>query len=470
MTGLQFQVEFRKGRGASNVAALTVFVDAEAVWPVARAPDVSLEIPADDLLSHLVEFWAPLTLRQTWPLPVAVTRPTDLRAAAERRWEAEPTETAEREDAALSNFEEAHDLSVAFSGYFDLAPLFLLRRGETMIVDTRAGFRLVDYDAAVRELARVGDQIAERLAGQGGRWARLLGLWRQREAKDLIGLLAWATGLTREVAERLTGEGLLPKPASFADIANDNDELRIAARMAGALPPDQIGAILSLIAGFPKLQAPQLDALASEISNFISGRYANRRAHEQGEIAARRVRERLGLSALEACDIAAELERLSVGLEFRSVEPAALRALAIDGRRHGPIAFINMLNPLRSLAESPRANWSARVDLAHEFAHLLLDRGHALGAVEVLNSKMPVEIEQRAKSFAGELLAPTEAVAVAWQEAGSPRAHAPLDELTRALQQAFGVTKAVATWKLQHATKRVGVEISHLLDLIEPMR
>ena len=469
MTGLQFQLEFRKGRGASNVAALTVFVDAEAVWPVAHAPDVSLEIPADDLLSHLVEFWAPLTLRQTWPLPVAVTRPTDLRAAAERRWEAEPAETAEREDAALSNFEEAHDLSLAFSGYFDLAPLFLLRRGETMIVDTRAGFRLVDYDAAVRELARVGDEIAERLGREGERWARLVGLWRQREAKDPLSLLVWATGLTREVAERLTREGVLPKPASFADIANDNDELRIAARMAGALPPDQIGETLSLIAGFPKLQAAGLDALAGEISNFIAERHAKSRAHEQGEIAARRVRERLGLSALEACDIAAELERLGVGLEFRPVEPD-FRALAIDGRRHGPIAFINTRGPHRNSGDSPRSNWSARVDLAHEFAHLLLDRGHALGAVEVLNSRMPVEIEQRAKSFAGEFLAPTEAVSAAWREAGNPRALEPLRTLIFDLQKTFGVTKAVATWKLQHATERVDVDISLPLDQIAPKR
>jgi hypothetical protein len=180
--------------------------------------------------------------------------------------------------------------------------------------------------------------------------------------------------------------------------------------------------------------------------------------------------ERLGLGALEACDIAAELERLGVGLDFRPVEPAGLRALAIDGRWHGPIAFINMRGAGRNSGKEPRSNWSARVDLAHEFGHLLLDRGHALGAVEVLNNRMPAEIEQRAKSFAGELLAPSEGVAAAWREAGSPRTLAPLLTLTRDLQNTFGVTKAVATWKLQHATERIDVDISRLLDQIEPMR
>ena len=468
--GLQFRLEFSKGRHTPNLAALTVFVGEQAVWPVAYAPEISLEIPTDDLLSHLVEFWAPLTLRQTYPVPVAATRPIDLRVAAERRWDAEPAETAEREDAALCDFEEAHDISNAFSGYFDLSPLFLLRRGVKMIVDTRAGFRVVDYDEAVGELTRIGDEIAERLSGQGERWSKLIGLWRQREAKDPIALLAWATGLTREVAEFLTRDGLLTKPASFSEIANDNDELRIAARMAGALAPEQIAAILSLVAEFPKRPAPDLDALARAVSQFIAERYPDRRAHEQGEIAARWVRGRLDLGAHEACDIAVVLDRLGVGLGFRSVEPAALRALAIDGRRHGPMAFINMRGAGRNSGKGPRSNWSARVDLAHEFGHLLLDRGHALGAVEVLKSRMPAEIEQRAKSFAGELLAPTEGVAAAWREAGSPRILAPLRSLTLELQRTFGVTKAVATWKLQHATERVDIDISRLLDHIEPWR
>ena len=470
MASLQFRLKFSRGRRTQNLVDLTVFVGEQAVWPVADAPDVSLDIPADDLLSHLAEFSAPLTLRQTYPVPVAPTRPIDLRTAAERRWDAETAETAEREDAALCSFEEAHDLSHAFSGYFDLSPLFLLRRGDKMIVDTRAGFRAVDYDDAVREMTWIGDEIAERLSRQGERWSTLIELWRQREAKDPIALLAWATGLTREVAERLARDGLLPRPASFSEIATDNDELRIAARMAGALATEQIVAILGLVAEFPKMSAPDLDALARAASQFVSERCADRRAHEQGEMAARWVRERLGLGARDACDIVVEMERLGVGLDFRSVEPAALRALAIEGRRRGPFAFINMKGPLRHSGGGPRSNWSVRVDLAHEFGHLLLDRGHALGAVEVLNSRMPTEIEQRAKSFAGELLAPSAGVAAAWRESGSPRTLVPLRTLILELQKTFGVTKAVATWKLQHATERVDVDISRLLDQIDPRR
>jgi hypothetical protein len=429
-----------------------------------------MEIPIDDLLSHLVEFWEPLALRQTYPIPVSTTRPLEVRVHAERRWEGQPAEVVEREDAALSDFEEAHDLSNCFAGYFNLPPLWLLRRGDSMIVDTRAGMRVVDFTAALAEMTRLGDEIAESLSRQSERWSRLIDLWRKREAKDPLTMLAWATGLPRDVAGGLTRDGVLSMPASFAEIANDNDELRIAARMAGALPAEQIRAILTLVAAFPKYEAPMLDALASEVSQFIGDRYRNRRAYEQGELAARYVREKLGLRANEACDVAVVLEQLGVGLEFRSVEPMGLRALAVDGRRHGPVAFVNMRGAGGRFGQPPASNWSARVDLAHEFCHLLLDRGHALGAVEILNSRIPVEIEQRAKSFAGELLAPTGAIASLWRENGFPRTLEALRTLTFYLQKHFGVTKAVASWKLQHATQILDVDVSRLLDQIAPDR
>lgn len=450
-------------KGPSTIAALTVLVDGVAVWPVADAPDISMEVPIDDLLSHLVEFWEPLALRQTYPLPVAPMRPMELRMEAERRWDEQPAEIAEREDAVLSAFEEAHDLSRCFAGYFDLPPLWLLRRGERMIIDTSAGMRSVDFHVALTELTRVGNEIVERLTRQGDRWSALANLWERRESKDPLSMLAWATGLSRDVAEELTREGILQEPINFAEIANDNDELRIAARMAGALPVNEVRAILTMVAQFPKYQAPALDALAKEVSRYNADQYANRRAYEQGELAARYVRNKLNVGLNGIFDIEKELETLGVTLRFRSVDPVGLKALAIDGSRHGPVAFVNM----KALGRSER---SKRVDLAHEFCHLLLDRGHALGAIDVLKSRMPVEVEQRAKSFAGELLAPTEAVGRHWRQSGAPRSHNLLKRLTREIETAFDVPKAVAVWKLDHATKNDGVDVSYQLDQIAPER
>jgi hypothetical protein len=52
----------------------------------------------------------------------------------------------------------------------------------------------------------------------------------------------------------------------------------------------------------------------------------------------------------------------------------------------------------------------------------VLDQEHTLTAVEVLHSRMPLEIESRAKAFAGEFLLPGNVAAGLWQKAKSPRA------------------------------------------------
>jgi hypothetical protein len=180
-------------------------------------------------------------------------------------------------------------------------------------------------------------------------------------------------------------------------------------------------------------------------------------------LAARYVRNKLNIGLNEIFDIQNELATLGVGLQFRSVDPAGLKALAIDGSRHGPVAFVNLKAPGRS-------DRSKRVDLAHEFCHLLLDRGHALGAIDVLKSRMPVEVEQRAKSFAGELLAPTSAVGRHWSQNGAPLNRNRLRKLTREIEDAFDVPRAVAVWKLDHAAGSHGVDISYQLDQIAPER
>src|ERR1019366_3575730 len=63
----------------------------------------------------------------------------------------------------------------------------------------------------------------------------------------------------------------------------------------------------------------------------------------------------------------------------------------------------------------------ARVTLAHELCHLLLDGRHALSAIEVLKARMPAGVEQRAKSFAGEFLLPSHVAAEHWLVADRPQ-------------------------------------------------
>ncbi len=452
-----------EGEEPLTTATLAVSAGGELIWPAANAEDVDLQIQIDDLLSHLTEFWKPLALRQTYPIPVAPHRPMLLRAKAEERWENVPPEVAQREDELVCAFEEAHDLSLCFAGYFDLPPLWLLRAGDRMIVDTRAGMRAAPFDQAWAEISRLGDEIVERLSTRSERWSTLIESWRRRDSGDPASLLAWATSLDPSVATALARDGILSAPESVVEAANDNNELRIAARMASALPPEQIRQILDVIRTFGKSEAPELDFLGEKVLAHISCNFAVKRAHEQGEAAARFVREELDLASQSALDIFAALRRLGVAIERRAVEPATLDALAVWGDNFGPAVLLNQ----SSVHGKSRA---ARVTLAHELCHLLLDRGHALGAIEILNSRMPLDMEQRAKSFAGELLLPTSAAVEAWRLAGCPRSLDELKVVVRSLGEQFSVTKSVATWKLEHGAQRQGTDLKVQLDAIDPYR
>jgi Zn-dependent peptidase ImmA (M78 family) len=115
-------------------------------------------------------------------------------------------------------------------------------------------------------------------------------------------------------------------------------------------------------------------------------------------------------------------------------------------------------------------NWLARVTLAHELCHLLLDQEHTLTAVEVLHSRMPLNIERRAKAFAGEFLLPGTVAAEQWKKEKSPRSLTELDEFLSNLSRDFGVTRSVAAWKLEHGLHKEDVDLRILLDAVAPNR
>lgn len=452
-----------------TTADFTIHIDGRPIWPVDGAP-VALNIQVDDLLSYLTEFWKPLTLRQTYPIAVAPERPSLLRAEAERRWGGQPAEVAEREDERVCAFEEAHDLSRCFAGVYGLPPLWLLRSGEHMIVDWGGGQGTVPFVTVWAELSRLGDEIAGHLAQDKERWSNLIERWHGRDGGEPIRLLAWATSLDRETAGRLADDGLLSPIGSVRAAANDDNELWIAARMASALPADQVREILTLIGTFERRDSPRLDELGIAVSAYVADRFAVSRAHEQGEAAAIFVRNALGVASTASLDIAGVLEDLSVLLYSRKVKPPTLDALAIWGSKFGPAVLINLGSVRVPVTGSARISSPVRVTLAHEFCHLLLDKGHALGAVEVLGGRMPADIERRAKSFAGELLLPSAAAADVWFAADQPQSHKEVVAVLRSLQTRFRVPRSVAAWKLEHGLQRHGVDIKQLLDTAAPFR
>ena len=466
--GLKVYIKWEPARATpATTASLSVFIDGDAIWPVEGEQEVGLDVQIDDFLAYLSEYWKPLVLRQTYPIPISVDRPSLFRSAAESRWEDKPSTVVEREDQLVCDFEDAHNLARCFAGFFDLPPLWLLRSSDRFVVDTQSKIRSVAFQQAYSELSRVGDEIAAHLNGAHPKWEKLIDRWNARDGGSPAVLLAWSTSLERRIAEKFAAEGVLTAPTNVTDAAKDNDELRMAARMASALPADQIKQILDLVRGFEHSKAPDLDDLSSRASAYIDEKFNNHRAHEQGEAAADFVRQHLRISSNDYFDIFDVVEKLGAGVYHQNVEPTTLDALAVWGGKFGPAVLLNSNSPRASKKFDRRP---ARVTLAHELCHLLLDRGHALSAVDILNSRMPLAIERRARSFAGELLLPSSVTVEIWKAAQSPKSREGLLEVVKTLQFDFGVTRAVATWKLDHGLQRQDIDLTVLLDAIAPFR
>ncbi len=473
MTKVEFRLTEVEGDGASlmTTRGLAAYVDDSVVWPVRGAESVALEIQIDDLLSHLVEYWKPLALRQTYPLTLNPARPSLLRAEAQRNWDALPEAQAVYEDETIEAFQDCHDLSRCFAGYFDLPALWMIRLGETMLIDTVEQLDRVPYGAAIGALNAAGDWIAARLAQtKDERWDDLLAAWRNRDFGDSRSLLKWSTSLDERTVETLIAEGLLAPPTSVAQASNDDNELRLAARMASALPAEQVRGILERVSMFPKHETRRLDELSVALRTHIKAGIAEARPYEQGETIAGFVRQFFSLPADREVDVFDIVARLGPQIYLENFEPPTLDALAVWGDRHGPAVLLNRAS-LRHVGRADiRRRGQARVTLAHELCHLLIDAEHALGAVDVLHGRMPSLVEQRARAFAAEFLLPSRVAGDRWLAEGQPRGRDDLKALLERLCRRFGVTTSVAAWKIEHGARRYGAHLTPMLDSIVPQR
>lgn len=455
-----------------TTSRLAISIEGIAVWPARGADDVLLEIQIDDLLAYLTDFWKPLILRQVYPIDVSPWRPSQLRQAAEQRWAALPQLMIEAEEEAVSDFEEAHDMARCFSGFFGLPSFWILRSGGEFTIETGGAVWKLPFEEVRSKLSELGDRICDRLARADlNRWSEAIEAWRCRNDSDGAGLLAWSIGIDRSVAQQLIEERVLDPPLNFDDAANDNDELRIAARMAGALSPQQIREIIYLAREFDQHEAEGLRTLTQRCADFIARGHECARPFEQGEIAANFVRQRLELPSDCRVEIFEIVFSLGLDVRHRFADPPTLDGLAVWGIRHGPGVFLNEASSrILRQSEDIQQSSGARVTLAHELCHLLLDGGHAISAIEVLKARMPVGVEQRAKSFAGEFLLPRSTAAQHWVDAGRPIDRTGLNTLLEDLVDTFRVTRSVAAWKLEHAALSYNVDLGLMLDALAPHR
>jgi hypothetical protein len=447
---------------AISLAKLSVSIEGKPIWPVISDEDAGLEVFSDDILAFLAENWHSLLLGQSYPI-YAPSRPSRLRLMASAAWELDEGADAENEDLQIEAFEQTHNLASCFAGMMDLPALWLMRDGNSMIVDNGRDIWKPYLNQATLALETLGDTIAHRLSSEN-KFASLLEAWNSRTDKDPLTLLSTAAGIPRHYAQDLVTSQILIEPRSFAEAANDDDELRIAARVTGTLSLEQVRAILSFAKRIPLGESASIRRVKDGVSTDLAPS-THRRAHDVGASVAMSVRESLGLSSAQRIDLQKLLTNLCVSLEFVDSLADGFKGLAIWGTLHGP----GIILATRGQG-NPFTNAYQRVTIAHELGHLLMDGSHAIGAVDVLHGRVPLVMEQRAQSFAGEFLLPAKSAAAVWQQRNHPNDRNNLTDLIEALRKKYGVTRAVAAWKLEHGLKTLGVDLSDTLNKIVPER
>jgi hypothetical protein len=478
LTRIFFKIEWPDavdGVEGKTLASIALVVDGTPIWPVKGEAAEAFEWYADELLSHLAECWKPIVLRQNYPIPVQPERPSFLFAEAARRWSELPDGPVESEEQEVAAFEDVHNFASAFGGISGLLPLWFLRDQDKMIVDTQEVCLKVPLNDALKALVSAGDAIAARLTKvDENKWSKLLAAWKRRDEGEPTVLLAFTIGRDRNTASALVADKVLEAPTSFAEAANDNDELRIAARMAGPLPVNQIKSVIRQVRTCKLRQTPKLNEIAADAITFIeSDNLAESRPHIQGNELALWLRRTLGLSANRTVDPGFVLER-QLNVDVRAIDFGipTLDAIAVWGPKHGPAVLLNRTsNRIRVPINKIWQSGGLRVTAAHELCHLLLDSEHTLSAVEILGGRMPVRIEQRAKAFAAEFLLPSAEAADVWRGEGFPLDLEGLRRVVKKLCRTHKVTESVAAWQIQHGASSANwEELDRALDQLVPHR
>jgi hypothetical protein len=377
-----------------TLASIKLVVDGIPVWPVKGEDTSDFEWFADELLAHLTECWKPLNLRQSYPIAVEPERPSHLFTEAEKRWSKLPSAAVEIEEREVGAFEDVHNLANAFGGIKGLLPLWFLRERDMMIVDTQELLLRVPLRDAIDALISVGNTIAARLKkSDAAKWAKLLNAWQRRDQGDTTLLLALSIGRSKNSAAELIAERILEPPISFDDAVNDNDELRIAARVAGPMPLSQIKIVITKVRGVRATLAPRLQEITTRAMSFLeTDELRDARPHVQGNELAIWLRRTLNLSAQKYIDPERILEK-QFGVSVFAIDfgIGPLDAIAVWGPKHGPAVLLNKTGNRVGRATNIWRDGAARVTAAHELCHLLLDSRHTLSAVDVLGGGCPQE-------------------------------------------------------------------------------
>jgi Zn-dependent peptidase ImmA (M78 family) len=386
-----------------------------------------------DLLEFLGRWWPWLVLEEDYPLPVRPLYPAFFLREAERRWEDLTDAQAEHEEERARRFLARHDLAMGVKGLF-LPSILLLRQGNQCLISAASLRRTAirPWEETRLALEELGTFLAEAVArSENERATQAREWWLTRERRLEQHELEVTTSLSAEARQRIEGEG-------FPRDGWNHPEIRVAARMSqGVATERDRNEILRRLVKLPLQSTPALDWLARTIREELD---EGDRPYRQGYTAANRLRGELDLSADEPLDPRAWLEHWDVHIEALDLPECPVEAVSAWGRDHGPAILLN-----RSAGSRGGHEYGERATLAHEIAHLVLDREGAMPAGEVLQGRTPEYPEKRARAFAAELLLPRAAAQRVVQESSS------IEGAASVLQQRYRVSRELLVWQITNS-------------------
>jgi len=396
-----------------------------------------------ELLEHLTGAWPWLMYEEMYPFGLTAQHPGCMWDRAYARLTEGQATIPDPEHDALVRFQNRHDLAAGVDDA-GLPSLLVLREGLNCWVAC-PDLNLVAQQrfAEVRDtLSALGDALWEALAGSS-KGDALVDAWRRRGAAAQERAIALRTGLDASELSQLQGE---VSATEFWELPSggevDDSELQAAARMTARVVDRAVVAqLIESVREIPSASTDALDAMGKRLLEALGNDFPMREPHVQGHDLATAFRAELGLASdAPFPDLEDWLEGQGVILRDIHLDAdGALDALACWGPKHGPAVLLNVAPDSRASAGGSR-----RATLAHELAHLLVDRDGSLPMAEALGGNAPLTPERRANAFAAELLLPrTAAVAVL--------RNANLDEAVRTLTRQYVVSLQLAANQILNA-------------------
>ena len=409
---------------------LTLWFRGTRVWSTSEGQGV--QWTWIDLVEHLARGWAHLLYEEVAPYGVVAENPEDLRKPEHlARIRRVPRSSV---DSAIFAYQQRHDLAAGLKG-IDLPSVWFLREGIEMrmrVGDQDLWRPLIDVSSVLEKAAeavltrtRHHPHVHVRATSAEGRWKGRL--------PSKSRLMTLRAGLDEQQLRDWAPQG---KGIGWWGSPDVESPMMAVGRMSRPLTEGTRRLAIEAVAAVSPRKTTALDALTTGVGPVLEAT-ADRKPHEQGYALALWLRSELKLTG--RVDPAALLHGWKVHIEDLPGVDRQLDAFACWGNR-GPAIFVN---PQGEHAISPVGR---RATLAHEIAHLVLDRGRSLPLAEMFGGATPVHLEKRARAFAAELLLPREVASSVVATSTSLQAAA------RQLQDEYGVSREIVAWQISNGT------------------